>query len=239
MCGRFIWINVEGTFLRFRIIGGPDERPRLQRVFGQEHEAVPRWNIAPKQDLVVIHNEGGTRQAEWMEWGLRPSWAKADQKLPLNINARDDRLLDSGMWRGPIRRSRCVIPADGFYEWQKVNGAKLPYFIRLKSQETFGFAGLYDTWHNAETGEVLRSCAIVTTSPNTLMEPIHDRMPAILDEEAVALWLDPATTDPKQVTPLIKPYPAQEMEAYRVSDRVNNWRNEGPDLLRSIESVAE
>ena len=163
MCGRFIWVSVEGTFLKFRIMGGPDDRPRLQRAFGDEHPAVPRWNIAPKQEVVVIHSEGGVRQGEWMVWGMRPSWAKPGQKLPLNINARDDRIRDSGMWRGPVRRSRCIVPADGFYEWRKLDGGKQPYLFRMRSGEPFAFAGLYDTWHDRESGQVLRSCAIVTT----------------------------------------------------------------------------
>lgn len=223
MCGRFVYIAVDALYLRFRLRGGSQTRVELQRVFGQEHQVAPRFNIAPTQQIITVTNETGERRAEWMRWGLVPGWAKEGERLPLNINARDDRLLQSPVWRTPLKKSRCLIPADGYYEWRKEGRARHPVFFRRKDRATFSFAGLYDL--------KTRSCAIITTPANELAAPVHDRMPALLDQEAEGLWLDPLTQPPEQLMPLVRPFPPSELEAYPVNPLVNSVANDLPDCI--------
>ncbi|MSQ07969.1 MAG: SOS response-associated peptidase [Dehalococcoidia bacterium] len=223
MCGRFVYMAVDGLYLRFRIAGGSSTRPELHRAFGQEHPVTPRFNIAPTQQVITVTNGTGDRRAEAMRWGYVPGWAKEGQKLPLNINARDDRLVQSAMWRTPLRKSRCLVPADGYYEWRRDGRARHPVFFRRKDRATFSFAGLYDP----DT----RSCAVITTSANELVASVHDRMPAMLDEEAESLWLDPLTQSPEQLLPLVRPFPSDELEACPVSPLVNSVANDTPACI--------
>ncbi|HIK98861.1 MAG TPA: SOS response-associated peptidase [Dehalococcoidia bacterium] len=224
MCGRFILIDVTELGLRFRV-----------HVTG-ETTPVPRFNIAPTQSIRTITNEYGTRRAEDMRWGLIPAWAKSANQIRSSFNARDDKVANSGLWKRPLARTRCLIPASGFYEWTGQKGDRKPQLIRLKGGGLMGFAGLFDTWQNKETGETVRSCAIITTGANSLMEPIHDRMPVILDAEAETLWLDPATDDPSRLTALLRPYPAEEMEAYPVSTIVNSARGDSPEMIAEMDA---
>ena len=191
----------------------------------------PRYNIAPTQQILTVTNEHGDRVIEPMRWGLVPSWAKDGQKLPLNINARDDRMATGGFWRRPLRKQRCLVPADGYYEWTGPKSNRTPVFIRRKDERLFAFAGLYDTWRHPITGDLTRSCAIVTTSPNPTLEKIHHRMPAILGTEAEALWLDPLTEGPKPLRSLIHPHPDEELESYPVEKMVNRAKAQGPELI--------
>ena len=223
MCGRFVYVAVDALYFRFRLVGGSYTRPELQRVFGQEHPVVPRFNIAPTQPVITITNEAGQPRAEWMRWGFIPGWSREGGKLPLNINARDDRLLQSAMWRTALKQSRCLVPADGYYEWRKEGKTRRPMFFRRKDRATFSFAGLYDPG--------TRSCAIITTAANELAATVHDRMPALLDQEAERLWLGPPTQDPARLTPLMRPCPADEMEAYPVSPLVNSASNDSPECI--------
>ncbi|MCH8235653.1 MAG: SOS response-associated peptidase [Chloroflexi bacterium] len=227
MCGRFILIDVSGLGVRFRVQVTGDSPP------------APRFNIAPTQTIWTITNEDGTRRAEQMRWGLIPAWAKSASQVRSSFNARDDKVATSGLWKRPLARTRCLIPADGFYEWTGPRNARRPQLIRLKGGGLLAFAGLFDTWHDRATGEVVRSCAIVTTGPNALMEPIHDRMPVILDAEAEALWLDPATEDPDRLTSLLRPYPSEEMEAYPVSTIVNSSHDDCPEMIEPIETAPQ
>lgn len=222
MCGRFILVDVTELGLRFRV-----------QVTG-ETAPVPRFNIAPTQSIWTITNEDGTRRAEEMRWGLIPAWAKSANQIRSSFNARDDKVATSGLWQRPLASTRCLIPASGFYEWTGPKGDRKPQLIRLKGGGLLGFAGIFDTWQNKETGETVRSCAIITTGPNSLMEPIHDRMPVILDAEAEALWLDPATEDPSRLTALLQPYPAEEMEAYPVSTIVNSARGDSLEMIERV-----
>jgi len=222
MCGRFILIDVTGLGLRFRVQVTGDTPP------------VPRFNITPTQPIWTITNENGTRRAEQMRWGLMPPWAKAANQIRSSFNARDDKVATSGLWKRPLARTRCLIPADGFYEWTGPRNARKPQLIRLIGGGLLGFAGLFDTWQNKETGETVRSCAIITTDPNALMEPIHDRMPVILNGEAESLWLDPATEDPDRLGALLQPYPAEEMEAYPVSTAINSSREDSPEMIEPV-----
>jgi putative SOS response-associated peptidase YedK len=223
MCGRFILIDVTELGVRFRV-----------QVTG-ETAPLQRFNIAPTQLIRTITNEYGTRRAEDMRWGLIPAWAKFPNQIRSSFNARDDKVANSGLWKRPFARTRCLIPANGFYEWTGPKGDRKPHLIQLKGGGLLGFAGLFDTWQNKETGETVRSCAIITTGPNSLMEPIHDRMPVILDAEGESLWLDPETEDPSRLTALLQPYPAEEMEAYEVSTIVNSARGDSPEMIQQVD----
>ena len=228
MCGRFIWINIEKSFLKFKVTAGPEDSPMFTE--SASPSLSQRWNIAPGQEVAVIRDESRVRKAEWMTWGMRPYWAKDGQKLPININARDDQ-LNNRMWYRSVRKYRCAIPTDGFYEWKKLKGRKQPYLFTMKSKEPFVFAGIYDTWYNHNTRKMVRSFAIITTYPNSLMEPIHNRMPVILDNDGLSLWLNSSITDSEILAKIARSYSNEEMHAYTVSTAVNNWRNEGPELL--------
>ena len=231
MCGRFVLIQVGHIGVRFSAVARyPSEyRPDLRKL--PDFLEQPRYNIAPTQQVFTVTNEQGERGIEPMRWGLVPSWAKDGQKLPLNINARDDRMATGGFWRRPFRRQRCLVPADGYYEWTGPKSDRTPVYIRRKDERLFAFAGLYDIWRHPNTGEVTRSCAIVTTSPSPSLEKIHNRMPAILSSEAEALWLDPLTQDVEPLSALIHPFPDEELEHYLVEKTVNKARAQGPGLI--------
>lgn len=231
MCGRFVLVQVGHIGVRFSaIIRYPSEyRPDLRKL--PDYVDAPRYNIAPTQQILTVTNQDGERAIEPMRWGLVPSWAKDGQKLPLNINARDDRMATGGFWRRPLRRQRCLIPADGYYEWTGPKKNRTPVYIRRKDEGLIAFAGLFDVWRHPNTGEVTRSCAIVTTSPSPSLEPIHNRMPAILSNEAEALWLDPLTQDPGPLRALVQPYPDEALEHYPVEKTVNTARAQGPELI--------
>ena len=236
MCGRFVLIQVGELGVRFTAVARypSDYRPDLTKLPGALEQ--PRYNIAPTQQILSITNESGDRVIEPMRWGLIPSWAKDGQTLPININARDDRMATGGFWRRPLRNQRCLVPADGYYEWTGSKSTRTPVFIRRRDGQTFAFAGLYDTWRHPVTGELTRSCAIVTTSPNPALRQIHPRMPAILGIEAETLWLDPVTVDPEPLQSLIHPYPEEELESYPVEKTVNRAKAQGPQLIERAPS---
>jgi len=180
----------------------------------------PRFNIAPTQPVIVVGDDG-KRYIKQMLWGLIPSWAKDPGIGNRMINARVETLAEKPAFRAALKKRRCIIPADGFYEWQKLGKVKQPVRIVLKNREPFGFAGLWEHWQSPEGEEVL-SCTIVTTEANELLKAVHDRMPVILTRDAEALWLDPKTQDAEKLLPLLRQYPADEMEFYRVSREVNS-----------------
>jgi putative SOS response-associated peptidase YedK len=192
---------------------------------------VARYNIAPSQPVMAITNAEPT-VASFLVWGLIPSWARDPLIGSRLINARGETLAEKPAFRSSYKYKRCVIPADGFYEWKAVPGtrAKVPHYIRLTSAKPFGFAGLWSEWRAADGSEV-RTCSIVTTSPNALMETIHNRMPVILGREARAAWLDPSPTTPSQLDHLLVPYPADEMVAFPVSTRVNSPANDDASCI--------
>jgi putative SOS response-associated peptidase YedK len=187
----------------------------------------PRYNAAPTQRLPVITEQAGQRRLDVLTWGLVPSWAK-DRTRPV-INARAEGIQDKPTFRTPFRRSRCLVPATFFFEWQAAGKAKHPYLIRPTDQALFAFAGLYDVHRDPVAGD-LHSFAIVTTEPNALVAPIHHRMPVILRPDDEGVWLDPATSA-LELQLLLGPYPAERMEAYPVGPAVNSARNDGPALL--------
>lgn len=191
-----------------------------------------RYNIAPGQWVIVVRPEKNERMPALAQWGLIPTWAKDPKAGPRPINARAEGIETKPTFRGAFRHGRCLIPASGFYEWQTVEGRKQPFYIRPRGGEgIFVFAGLLSVWAGPE-GE-LPTCTIVTTTPNDLMAPIHNRMPVILaplDQEA---WLDPAN---RRAAELLRPYLAAKMEAYPVGPAVGNPKNEGAGLIVAVES---
>lgn len=208
----------------------------LQEEFGVTAvpaEMTPRYNIAPTQPVAVIANNG-RNELEFYRWGLIPSWAKDPKIGNRMINARAETLAEKPAFRTAFKKRRCLIPADGFYEWQKMAGSKTktPMHIRLKSGRPFAFAGLWEAWRPSDE-ETLFTCTIITTTPNSLLESIHDRMPVILKPEAYELWLAQDEQAPEQLSKLLKPYPASLMTASAVSTLVNNPAVDSPDILRA------
>ena len=221
MCGRFSLISdLSELQLRFDF-----ENPLT--------DYAPRFNISPTQDVLTVHWEDGHNVGEYMRWGLIPSWAKDMSFGNRAINARAETLAERPMFRTALRRRRCLILADGFYEWKGKGKARQPMRILLATGEPFAFAGLWETWTNPE-GETIHSCTIVTTTPNDLMSPIHDRMPVILPPKHESAWLAPSIENAATLGELLIPYPPREMEAYRVSTLVNSLANDGPEVIVAV-----
>jgi len=195
----------------------------------------PSYNISPTKKVIVVGDDG-TRYLMQMRWGLIPSWAKDPAIGNRMINARAETVATKPAFRVAFRHRRCLVVADGFYEWEKRDRTKQPFRIVLKSGEPFGFAGLWDTWTSPE-GEEIRTCTIITTEAKELLKPIHDRMPVILSHEAEAIWLDPTIQDPAELFPLLTPYPAEEMEAYPVSRWVNRQDHDGPECIEPLREL--
>jgi len=190
----------------------------------------PRYNIAPSQPVSAILNQA-PRELQFVRWGLIPSWAKDSTIGYRMINARAETLAEKPAFRRPLQRQRCLIPADGFYEWQRLDTRKVPHWITLTSGEVFAFAGLWDTWADPKTNTARTSCTIITTTPNKLLAPIHDRMPVILPRESEVAWLSDGLS-PEQARALLKPYPATQMNASAVSTLVNSPSNDTPEVLK-------
>ncbi len=219
MCGRFT-LTVDPA--------------RLQDAFADftfPAKFAPRFNIVPSQPILAIPNDG-KNAADFFVWGLIPSWAKDPSMGNRLINARGETIAEKPSFRGALKYKRCLILADGFYEWKSQPGtkAKVPHFIFLKSRRPFAFAGLWDEWLSPDGGSV-RSATIITTEPNELMAAIHNRMPVILPPSAYAQWLDPAPQTPDRLLPLLQPFPAEEMSAHPVSTLVNSPSNDRAELV--------
>jgi len=198
-------------------------------------ETPPRYNIAPSQAVpaVIQNRETGTREFRPFRWGLVPSWAKDPAIGNRMINARSETAATKPTFRKPLRERRCLILADGFYEWKREGSRKQPYYIKLHNGEPFAFAGRWDRWHPTD-GQPLETCTILTTTPNAVLQPIHDRMPVILPPAAYNVWLDPAMRDVEPVQALLTPYPADEMVAYPVSTRANNPGYDAPECITPL-----
>jgi putative SOS response-associated peptidase YedK len=196
----------------------------------------PRYNIAPTQQVPVIrqHPREPIRQLSLMKWGLIPHWSKSASDAASMINARSETAVTKPAFREPMRLRRCLIPADAFYEWKRTATSKQPYCFEVNEGELFAFAGLWDGWKNAE-GQWVKSCSILTTSPNAVTSAVHDRMPVILDPESYDVWLDPGMTHVQVVSELLKPYDATAMRCYPVSSRVNHVANDDADCSRPVE----
>ncbi|BAY17355.1 hypothetical protein NIES21_31920 [Anabaenopsis circularis NIES-21] len=219
MCGRFT-LNQSADAL--------SKAFHLQQI----PDLAAQYNIAPTQMVpTVLHNPTSKQDKfQQLRWGLIPGWAK-DAKMGVKlINARAETVAEKPAFRAAFKRRRCLVIADGFYEWQKQQGKKQPYYFRLQDSQPFAFAGLWEMWHSPE-GEEIASCTIVTTTANELLTPIHDRMPVILAPEDYDLWLDTQVQTPEKLQPLLDPYPAEAMTAYPVSNLVNKPQHNSPECI--------
>ncbi len=221
MCGRYTLTTPVETLAEEFDVAGP--LPGVP----------PSYNVAPTQEVAVVLVEGGKRQLEMLRWGLIPSWADDPQIGSRMINARSETVSEKPSFRGAFRKRRCLIPADGFYEWQRTDSGKQPYHFRTKNGSPFAFAGLWESWSG--DWEEIRSCTILTAEANEVVGEVHHRMPVIVAPENYEVWLDPDVREADWLTPLLTPYPAEALEAYPVSRFVNSPSN---DDERCVESVA-
>ena len=225
MCGRYTYFP--GEFSDLRLTWNVDE------VFGLDLK--PRYNIAPTQEAPVIVQMDGKRTLELFRWGLIPWWATDPAIGNRMINARAETLAEKPAFNNLLGNRHCLVLADGFYEWRKEGKGKVPMRFKLKSGEPFAFAGLWDSWKQPD-GSLLRTYTIVTTEPNDVLRPIHDRMPAILSNDDAQNWL--AVDDEiAHALSLLKPYPPEKMEGYQVSPLVNNPRNDLPECVQPISDL--
>jgi putative SOS response-associated peptidase YedK len=190
----------------------------------------PRYNIAPSQKHPVLGNNGNLEE---MLWGLIPFWTKDLKEAHIQINARDDSVSEKPMFKKSFTLRRCLIPADFFFEWKRTDGAKIPYVFKLKNDDMFSFAGLFDAW-TSKNNEEIKSFAIITTSPNSLIEEVHNRMPVILHKNDYNSWLNPDETNAEKLISFLKPFPSAEMISYRISTLVNKPINDNSSILEKI-----
>ncbi len=201
-----------------------------------EPEWTPRYNIAPTQTVPVIRQNPTQprRELSLMRWGLIPSWAKDMSGAAMMINARSETAATKPAFRDPLTSRRCLIPADGFYEWQRAGKAKQPYCFEVNDGGLFAFAGLWDRWKDP-TGQWIKSCSILTTTPNAVTSAVHDRMPVIIATDDYDQWLDPGMTNVKAVSGMLKPYDPRQMRSYPISSRINYVANDDAGCSAVVE----
>jgi putative SOS response-associated peptidase YedK len=226
MCGRFS-LTVDLDTLQAWL--GTD-------VDGVDHK--PRYNIAPSQQVAVVYDDGTRIKGEHMRWGLIPSWASNARMGYRMINARAETVRQKPAFRGAFRKRRCLIPADGFYEWENIGKHRRPFRFVLRSGGIFAFAGLWERWTTGG-GEEIRSCTIITTRANSLVGRIHDRMPVILEQEVYEEWLDPENKDAVWLRDCLVPYPTGEMVAHEVSSSVNSPNHDSPRCVAPLKNGVE
>lgn len=220
MCGRYVLTISLELFIKYFGLRGAPEWPA-------------RYNIAPTQAVPAIRKSTtGIRQLDLLRWGLVPSWSK--KPTSSLINARSETINEKPSFRHAFRQQRCIIPATGFYEWRKIGSRKTPYFIHMANHDPMAFAGIWESWRSPE-GELVETCAILTTSANEVVAKLHDRMPVILPRESFDLWLDPAKHDPEELLKLLVPCPPEMIATYPVSTLVNKVGNDGPECIIEIE----
>lgn len=222
MCGRFtLSQTAEAIYQTFHVNKIPDLEPQ--------------YNIAPTQMVAAVLHNPETKQREFqkLRWGLIPSWAKDLGMGAKLINARAETAAEKPAFRSAFKHRRCLVVADGFYEWQTKEGKKQPFYFHLKEGKPFGFAGLWEQWRSPQ-GEEITSCTILTTKCNELLEPIHERMPVILQPQDYSLWLDPQVQTPEPLQQLLHPYPSEAMMAYPVTTVVNSPKHNSPDCIKPL-----
>jgi putative SOS response-associated peptidase YedK len=203
-----------------------------------EPDWTPRYNIAPTQPIPVIRQnpKEPIRELSLMRWGLIPSWAKDSSAAASMINARSETASTKPAFRDALKSRRCLIPADGFYEWMRTGKMKQPYCFEVREGQLFAFAGLWDGWKDAG-GNWIKSCSILTTTPNSVTSAIHDRMPVILEPDSYELWLDPGMTNVAAASELLKPHDARLMRCFPVSSRINHVGNDDEECAERVESM--
>jgi putative SOS response-associated peptidase YedK len=229
MCGRFLASK------------SPEEVARWFATGNATPNARPRYNVAPSDDVLAVRfdREIEQRTLDALRWGLVPFWAK-DIKIGYSlINAKAETVAEKPAFRESFKSRRCLIAADGFYEWQKLDAkAKQPYAITMKDRSLFGFAGLWERWTDRASGEVVRSCTIITTEPNEICAPIHGRMPVIVDPADYGKWLGEEPVDPVRLLGMLRPFPAEKMTCFPVDPRVGNVKNDDPGLIETVVGLA-
>ena len=221
MCGRMTITDPERVVAKFR--------PDVNKTTGNE----PRYNVVPSQKLPAMIMGQGRRILGDLQWGLVPSWAKDPAIGNRMINARAETVAQKPSFRSAFKKRRCLIGSDGFYEWRRTSGAKQPYYIRVDDGVPFAFAGLYEIWKQGD-GSKLSTCTIITTTPNEIMEPIHHRMPVILDEVAWTEWLDPENDARDALQKLLRPFDASRMSTTRISDYVNSTAHDDEKCIAAV-----
>jgi putative SOS response-associated peptidase YedK len=201
-----------------------------------EEDWSPRYNVAPTQPIPVIrqHPKEPVRELSLMRWGLIPSWAKDSSAAALMINARSETASTKSAFRDALKSRRCLIPADGFYEWKRNGKTRQPYCFEVNEGKLFAFAGIWDRWKDP-SGQWVKSCSILTTTPNAVISPVHDRMPVILDPDSYDLWLDPGMTNAAATSELLKPCDGRLMRCFPVSARVNCVANDDEECCAPVE----
>jgi putative SOS response-associated peptidase YedK len=197
-------------------------------------KVLPRYNIAPSQEVLAVVSDGEKITGKMLKWGLVPYWAN-DPKIGFKmINARAETVDEKASFKHAFKKRRCLVLANGFYEWRKEGNKKIPYRFTLKSERPFAFAGLWEKWD--KHGDSMYTCTIITTKANELVKEVHERMPVILPKEWEEVWLDPAIDDTEYLKSLLRPYPAEEMKMYEVSTAVNSAKNDVEECVKPINS---
>lgn len=230
MCGRYVYeAKDEDLEQEFDAV--------VEKIIG--NVARPRYNIAPTQYVPTIRALEAERAVGAMRWGLIPGWAKDDQIANHTVNARAETVAEKPAFRAAFKQRRCVIPASGFYEWQRASSGKgapkQPFYFFMKDKPVFGFAGLWEEWTEPQTGDVIESCTIITTEANAVLAPVHNRMPVILKPKDYEQWLDARIKDAEKLKSLLAPYPAAEMGSHAVSRQVNSPKSDAAELINPLE----
>jgi putative SOS response-associated peptidase YedK len=215
MCGRFVCSKAPEVYGAFYDVIAP--------------AIVPNFNVAPTQQVAVVRMRDGQKECVLQRWGLIPSWAK--DKKTMFINARAETLLEKPAFRTAVKRRRCLILADGYYEWKTLAKAKQPYYLRPRDDEPIAFAGIWECWNGGAEAEPIESCSIITTEANELSRPIHDRMPVILRAADANAWIDAEVEDPQGIVTLLRPFPSELMTCYAVGPHVSSMKNNGPACI--------
>lgn len=221
MCGRYTLTRRQAEIM---------ERFAIETFLCAEEELKPRFNIAPSQMVPVIITQDGKRVLANLKWGLIPFWAKDLGSVKAVINARCETVAEKPFFRQALQKRRCLIPADGFYEWRRHNKQKIPMYIHIPDRSLFAFAGLWEEWTSPE-GEVLRTCTIITTAANEKMSAVHDRMPVIVQPQDEGIWLDPDLKDLAKLQAIMQPFPNDRIDMHQVSPKVNSAKDDLPEMV--------